>query len=125
MARGSQGVGHSQSRRGTTLPRKSLDYGLEGSGNRWGQRDGRIEGIKALGIYVKGKASYGWFGQSRTRVSRGGAAPGGDNPQVWAQVTEVAERESPPKGRRSGTEDVGMEGRSHGVRRSQGKALAQ
>lgn len=58
-------------------------------------------------------------------MSRGGAAPGGDNPQVWAQVTEVAERESTPKGRRSGTEDVGMEGRSRGVRRSQGKVLAQ
>ena len=40
-------VGHSWSRRGTALAGNSLASGLEGSGSRWEQINGRIEGIKA------------------------------------------------------------------------------
>lgn len=77
-----QGVGCCQSRRGTALPWNSLGSRLEGSRDRWGQIDGRIEGFKALCVSVKCKASYSWdVARVECGHSRGGAAPGGGGPR--------------------------------------------
>lgn len=101
-------VGHSWSRRGTALAGNSLVSRLEGSESRWGQINGRTEGIKAP-CDSTWKCEAGCSDEPESNVGVPGVEqlPGERGTPRVAAGDPFAGRERPPKWRRSRTEGVG------------------